>query len=135
MTAPKGVDIMEKQIEKLMKTLDISREEAIELINEDKEIDRKKDSQVDDDLSAEQKKAKKKYTNVKRGVNAYGKKTERVLKPDENKRFIISTIAKALEECGMAINIEITNPQKLIEFSIESEDFKIDLIRKRKKKE
>lgn len=126
---------MEEQILKMMKTLDISREEAIELINEDKEIDRKKDSQVDDDLSAEQKKAKKKYTNVKRGVNAYGKKTERVLKPDENKRFIISTIAKALEECGMAINIEITNPQKLIEFSIESEDFKIDLIRKRKKKE
>lgn len=126
---------MEEQILKMMKTLDISREEAIELINEDKEIDRKKDSQVDDDLSAEQKKAKKKYTNVKRGVNAYGKKTERMLKPDENKRFIISTIAKALEECGMAINIEITNPQKLIEFSIESEDFKIDLIRKRKKKE
>lgn len=126
---------MEEQILKMMKTLDISREEAIDLINEDKEIDRKKDSQVDDDLSAEQKKAKKKYTNVKRGVNAYGKKTERVLKPDENKRFIISTIAKALEECGMAINIEITNPQKLIEFSIESEDFKIDLIRKRKKKE
>lgn len=126
---------MEEQILKMMKTLDISREEAIDLINEDREIDRKKDSQVDDDLSEEQKKAKKKYTNVKRGVNAYGKKTERVLKPDENKRFIISTIAKALEECGMAINIEITNPQKLIEFSIESEDFKIDLIRKRKKKE
>ena len=126
---------MEKQIEKLMKTLDITRDEAIELINEDKEIDRKKDSQVDDDLSAEQKKAKKKYTNVKRGVNAYGKKTERVLKPDENKRLIISTIAKALEESGYAVNVNITNPQKYISFSIESEDFEIDLKRKRKKKE
>lgn len=126
---------MEKQIEKLMKTLDITRDEAIELINEDKEIDRKKDSQVDDDLSAEQKKAKKKYTNVKRGVNAYGKKTERVLKPDENKRLIISTIAKALEEGGYAVNVNITNPQKYISFSIESEDFEIDLKRKRKKKE
>ena len=80
---------MEEQILKMMKTLDITREEAIDLINEDREIDRKKDSQVDDDLSAEQKKAKKKYTNVKRGVNAYGKKTERVIKPDENKRLII----------------------------------------------
>ena len=125
---------MEEQILKMMKTLDISREEAIELINEDKEIDRKKDSQVDDDLSAEQKKAKKKYTNVKRGVNAYGKKTERVLKPDENKRMIISTIAKALEESGLE-NVNITNPQKYITFSIESEDFEIDLKRKRKKKE
>lgn len=126
---------MEEQILKMMKTLDISREEAIELINEDKEIDRKKDSQVDDDLSAEQKKAKKQYTNVKRGVNAYGKKTERVIKPDENKRMIINIIAKALEESGFALNVNITNPQKYISFSIESEDFEIDLKRKRKKKE
>lgn len=126
---------MEEQILKMMKTLDISRQEAIELINEDKEIDRKKDSQVDDDLSAEQKKAKKKYTNVKRGVNAYGKKTERVIKPDENKRMIINIIAKALEENGFALNVNITNPQKYISFSIGSEEFEIDLKRKRKKKE
>lgn len=126
---------MEKQIEKLMKTLDITREEAIELINEDKEIDRKSFSQIDDDLTEEQKQAKKKYTNVKRGVNAYGKKTERVIKPDENKRMIINIIAKTLEESGFALNVNITNPQKYISFSIESEDFEIDLKRKRKKKE
>lgn len=118
-----------------MKTLDITREEAIELINEDKEIDRKSFSQIDDDLTEEQKQAKKKYTNVKRGVNAYGKKTERVIKPDENKRMIINTIAKALEESGFALNVNITNPQKYISFNIESEDFEIDLKRKRKKKE
>lgn len=126
---------MEKQIEKLMKTLDITRDEAIELINEDKEIDRKSFSQIDDDLTEEQKQAKKKYTNVKRGVNAYGKKTERVLKPDENKRMIINAIAQALEKCGNIQNVNITNPQKYIVFSIESEDFEIDLKRKRKKKE
>jgi hypothetical protein len=129
------VIFLEKQIEKLMKTLDITRDEAIELINEDKEIDRKSFSQIDDDLTEEQKQAKKKYTNVKRGVNAYGKKTERVIKPDENKRMIINTIAKALEESGFALNVNITNPQKYISFSIESEDFEIDLKRKRKKKE
>lgn len=118
-----------------MKTLDITRDEAIELINEDKEIDRKSFSQIDDDLTEEQKQAKKKYTNVKRGVNAYGKKTERVLKPDENKRMIINAIAQALEKCGNIQNVNITNPQKYISFSIESEDFEIDLKRKRKKKE
>ena len=126
---------MEEQILKMMKTLDITRDEAIELINEDKEIDRKKDSQVDDDLSEEQKKAKKKYTNVKRGVNAYGKKTERVLKPDENKRLIIDIIANALKDCEIVSSVNITNPQKYITFNIESEDFEIDLKRKRKKKE
>lgn len=126
---------MEEQITKMMKALDITREEAIELINEDKEIDRKKMSDVDDDLTIDQKKNKKKYTTVKRGVNAYGKKTERVLKPDENKRMIIDIIAKALKESEFIINVNITNPQKYISFSIESEDFEIDLKRKRKKKE
>lgn len=126
---------MEEQILKLMKSLDLTREEAIELINEDKEIDRKKDSQVDDDLSAEQKKAKKKYTNVKRGVNAYGKKTERVLKPDENKRMVITLLAQALEDSGQITKVNIDNPQKYISFSIGSENFEIDLKRKRNKKD
>ena len=126
---------MEEQIAKMMKALDITREEAIELINEDKEIDRKKMSDIDDDLTTDQKKSKKKYTTVKRGVNAYGKKTERVLKPDENKRMIISLLAQALENCGQITKVNIDNPQKYITFSIESEDFKIDLIRKRKTKE
>lgn len=126
---------MEEQILKLMKSLDLTREEAIELINEDKEVDRKKMSDVDDDLSTDQKKSKKKYTNVKRGVNAYGKKTERVLKPDENKRMIISTIASALEECDIVSNVNIINPQKYIHFSIGSENFEIDLKRKRNKKD
>jgi spore germination cell wall hydrolase CwlJ-like protein len=126
---------MEEQIAKMMKALDITREEAIELINEDKEIDRKKMSDIDDDLTTDQKKSKKKYTTVKRGVNAYGKKTERVLKPDENKRMIISLLAQALENSGQITKVNIDNPQKYITFSIESEDFKIDLIRKRKTKE
>lgn len=126
---------MEEQILKMMKTLDITREEAIELINEDKEIDRKKMSDVDDDLSTDQKKSKKKYTTVKRGVNAYGKKTERVLKPDENKRMVITLLAQALEDSGQITKVSIDNPQKYISFSIGSENFEIDLKRKRKTKE
>ena len=126
---------MEEQILKLMKSLDLTREEAIELINEDKEIDHKSMKDIDDDLSESQKKNKKQYTTVKRGVNAYGKKTERELKPDENKRKIIDIIAKALEESGYAENVNITNVQKYISFSIGSENFEIDLKRKRNKKE
>jgi|GEM_PF-1712722 len=126
---------MNEQILKLMKTLDITEEEALELYNEDKEVDKMtKMSDIDSDISEEQKKAKKKYTNVKRGVNAYGKTTTRELKPDENKRLIIQTIAKALTECAEVSNLEITNIQKYIAFSIGSEDFEIDLKRKRKKK-
>lgn len=125
---------MEEQILKLMQTLEISREEAIELYNEDREVDKMtKMSDIDNDISEEQKKAKKKYTNVKRGVNAYGKTTTRELKPDENKRLIISTIAKTLEENGFE-DVEVTNIQKYITFKIGSEVFEIDLKRKRQSK-
>ena len=125
---------MEEQILKLMQTLDLTREEAIELINEDKEVDRMKDKDVDNDLSAEHKKIKKQCTNVKKGVNAYGKATTRELKPDENKRAIIKVLEQALIDSGIATNVEITNIQKMIAFSIGSENFEIDLKRKRAKK-
>ena len=125
---------MEEKILKLMKSLDITREEALELMAEDKEVDRMtKMSDIDNDISEEQKKAKKKYSNVKKGVNAYGKTTTRELKPDENKRLIISTIAKTLEENGFE-NVEVTNIQKYITFKIGSEVFEIDLKRKRQSK-
>lgn len=125
---------MEEKILKLMKSLDITREEALELMEEDKEVDRMtKMSDIDNDISEEQKKAKKKYSNVKKGVNAYGKTTTRELKPDENKRLIISTIAKTLEENGFE-DIEVTNIQKYITFKIGSEVFEIDLKRKRQSK-
>lgn len=117
-----------------MKSLDITREEALGLMEEDKEVDRMtKMSDIDNDISEEQKKAKKKYSNVKKGVNAYGKTTTRELKPDENKRLIISTIAKTLEENGFE-NVEVTNIQKYITFKIGSEVFEIDLKRKRQSK-
>lgn len=126
---------MEKQIEKLMKTLDISREEAIEILNEDKEIDRMTSmNEIDSDISAEHRKIKKECTNVKKGVNAYGKTTTRELKPDENKRAIIKVLEQALIDSGIATNVEITNIQKMIAFSIGSENFEIDLKRKRVKK-
>ena len=125
---------MEEKILKLMETLDLTREEAIELINEDKEVDRMKDKDVDNDLSAEHKKIKKQCTNVKKGVNAYGKATTRELKPDENKRAIIKVLEQALIDSGIATNVEITNIQKMIAFSIGSENFEIDLKRKRAKK-
>lgn len=125
---------MEEKILKLMKSLDITREEALELMEEDREVDRMtKMSDIDNDISEEQKKAKKKYSNVKKGVNAYGKTTTRELKPDENKRLIISTIAKTLEENGFE-NVEVTNIQKYITFKIGSEVFEIDLKRKRQSK-
>lgn len=66
----------EKQIAKFMKTLDISREEAIQLIQDDKAVDRMtKMSEIKGDMTAEQIKASKKYTQADR------KKKEEIKKP------------------------------------------------------
>lgn len=123
----------------IAKTLDISYDEALEMLAEDKEIDRMKDKEVTSDISEEHKKTIKKYTNVGRGreiesVDAYGKKKKRTVKADEVKRMLISTIANALESLENVDTVDITNIQKTIAFKIGDDDFEIDLKRKRKSK-
>lgn len=58
---------------------------------------------------------------------------ERVLKENPTKELIIQTIAKSLESLAIS-NLNIENKAKLITFSMNNEDFKIDLVQKRKPK-
>ena len=59
---------------------------------------------------------------------------ERVQKENPTKELIIATIAKALESLDIK-DLTIENKAKLITFSLNNEDFKVDLVQKRKKKE
>ena len=59
---------------------------------------------------------------------------ERVQKENPTKELIIATIAKALENLDIK-DLTIENKAKLITFSLNNEDFKVDLVQKRKKKE
>jgi len=59
---------------------------------------------------------------------------ERVLKENPTKELIIQTIVKSLENLAIS-NLIIENKAKLITFSMNNEDFKIDLVQKRKPKE
>lgn len=59
---------------------------------------------------------------------------ERVQKENPTKELIIATIAKALENLDIK-DLIIENKAKLITFSLNNEDFKVDLVQKRKKKE
>ena len=131
----------EKQIIKMMNTLKISREEAIDLIREDEEIDRMSMSEVDNDLTPEQKKAKKKATNTtgdktKRSYTF----TKRERKPDDVKREIIDTIAHNLDRacCGEDLvspsNIQIVKPEKEITFELFGEAYSVTLTKHRKPK-
>ena len=71
---------MEEKIQKLMKSLDISREEALELIEEDKRIDRgEKLYELDPELEKGAKKARqadRKQTTAKREKEAKPEKAE-----------------------------------------------------------
>ena len=121
---------MDKQIEKLMKLLKISEEEAIQLVADDKAIDR--GERMSFDLSKEQEKQAKKYANVGEKT----KKTERkapVRKENATKSTIITEISAFLAEKGYEM-VEITNKERQIAFKVGENDYELTLVQKRKAK-
>lgn len=114
---------MEEKILKLMKSLEISREEAIELIAEDEEVDRMAMSKVDNDLTDEQKKASKKARST--GTKEKTEKVKRERKADEDKRFLI----ELLKGCVSSVdeNLSVDNIEREINFKYNDRKFKIVL--------
>ena len=121
---------MEEKIKQLMNALQVTREEAIEIIECDKAID--KGERVDFDLSKEQEKEAKKWVNVGEKT----KKTERktpVRKENVAKSTIISEISTFLTEKGYEF-VEITNKERQIAFVFGQNDYELTLVQKRKPK-
>ena len=110
---------MEEKIQKLMKSLNISREEAIDLIEEDKRIDRgEKLYELDPELEKGAKKARqadRKKTEVKR---------ER--KPKPEKAEICSAMMEGLAELGVE-DFNITNPEREFLFTHNGTKYKVTL--------
>ena len=123
---------MNEQIKKLMLNLDISEEEAIELINEDKEVDKMKMADIDNDLTEEQKK------NIKKAKSAVSENKKspksREKKIDAVKAKMITEIADCLKACGYA-DVEITNVHKYIDFTFDGNHYTVNLIKKNAKKQ
>ena len=117
----------ETQVAKLMKTLDCTREEAIDIIQADSDIDHGK--RVSFDLSKEDEKRAKKYANC--DTHKRVKKTvER--KPDEEKEAIVTEIAEFFDKkSGFPTeNVEIINKNRQIRFSIGENWYEITLVKK-----
>lgn len=131
----------EVQIKKMMEVLEISREEAIDLIREDEEVDKMSMSEVDNDLTPEQKKAKKKVTNTTgtKTKRAYTF-TKRERKPDDIKREIIATIAQNLDRCcfgeelSTVADVVVIKPEKEITFKVGDDEYSVTLTKHRKSK-
>lgn len=121
---------MEEKILNMMNLLGITREEAIEVIQCDEDIDRNK--KMDFDLTPEQEKnAKKMRTTGTRAVDAYGKVRTRERKADEDKRFLINIISECLQNAAVG-DIDITNIEREINFVCNDRKFKIVLSAPRK---
>jgi hypothetical protein len=123
----KNIKIPQDEIDKLMKTLDITEEEAIETWKFDHDY-------VDnEEVDIMTKKAKENKTDKIVVVDKTNrKKVERTPKDNPTKEFIVSQLYQALQP--FAESIDITNKTKLIEFSYQGKNFKLDLVEKRQKK-
>lgn len=123
----------EEMIVKHMNALGITREEAIQLIADDEEIDRMtRTSDIDGDLTAEQRKSAKKARQADRKPTVYKfDTTKRKRAENTGKRFLIDEIKKCLENAG-ADNLEVTNPEREIVFMSEGTKYKIVLSAPRK---
>lgn len=120
----------ETQVEKLMRLLDCTEAEALDIIEKDKIID--KGGRVEFDLDKETEKMAKKFANVKEHKKPTVYKFKQVeRKADIPKEELISQVAEFIKSIG-CVNVEITNKSKLIEFTMGEDNYKLDLIRKRK---
>lgn len=110
---------MEEKIQKLMKSLNISRDEAIELMEEDKRIDRgEKLYELDPELEKGAKKARqadRKQTTAKREK-----------KPKPEKEEICSAMMDGLRELGVE-DFEIINPEREFIFHKDGTKYKVTL--------
>ena len=117
----------EQMIAKYMKNLDISREEAIQLIADD-------ENDVSAELTAEQKKVAKEMAQGDRKKESTPRKRER--KVDDDKRFLINAIEMLLNTKNVnAENVIMTNPEREIEFSYHGVKYRLTLMKPREKKE
>lgn len=126
----KMITIPDAEIEKSMKVLKISKEDAIEMWLDDEGYTENEEQEM---LTQKAKDNKIMATIHSAKSEKTEKKTvKRERKEDPEKEMIIQKIAEILPE--FAENVTITNVGKLISFKIGENDYEIDLKRKRKPK-
>ena len=130
--------ITEAQITKMMKSLNLTREEAIELIKDDMEVDKMSVKECTSDMTDEQKKAAKKAT-ITTGEKKKTASVKKERKKDNIKIEIISTIAQNLNRCcfdddsNTVQDITVIKPEREITFTINGEEYSVTLTKHRKK--
>ena len=122
----KVVNIPEKEIENFMKSLDLTREDAIQMWLEDN------DYEVNEEQEELDSKAKK--VKIQHGASAVDKtekeKKPRVVKISDEKQALFSEILSNLEDV-YPNSVEIVKENKLLTVKVGTKTFKIDIIEQR----
>lgn len=127
----KNINIPDVELEKSMKVLGITKEEAIEMWLED-------EGYLDNEEQAEleQKAKKNKITATIHGASATEKKKQskpKVVQTSDEKKLLFSQIEGFLKNYTTH-DVEILKENKLIQVKIGEKIFKVDLIEQRKPK-
>ena len=122
----KVVNIPDKEIEKSMKALDLSKEDAIQMWLEDN------DYEINEEQAELDSKAKK--VKIQHGASAVDKSTkekkERKVIVSDEKQALFSDIYQNLVDI-YGESVEIVKENKLLTVNIGAKTFKIDLIEQR----
>lgn len=116
---------MTEQIKKLMKTLNITEQEAQEILNADKEIDRgAKLYGLDKEAEKESKKARQ--VDRKKPMVCKFDSSKKKKPANESKATIVSNVVATLEQMG-ATDVTIANPEREFTFTMGDVKYKFVL--------
>ena len=102
---------MEERIKAIMKSLECTREEALEMLADDEAIEK---GEKLFELTNEQKRVSKQARSVDRKPAEQKQKRER--KPDEEKREIIQSLIEAVADTCDCVRLEATNIERQIDW-------------------
>lgn len=128
----KVVKASTEYLNKMCDNLDIDFDEAVNTWLEDE------DYLVNDEQKELTEKAKehKELVGAKKAARTTKKtQKERVVKENPTKELVITKLFEAVSAIDGATDVVIENKAKLITFALNGEQFKIDLVQKRKSKE
>ena len=116
-------------VEKSMKALETDMEDVLLMFLEDNDyIVNEEQEELDKQAKGKVKLVATKETPKKKTPK------ERVQKENPTKELIIQTIYNALQQIDNISSVNIENKAKIITFELNGENFKVDLVQKRKEK-
>ena len=128
----KIVKVETTYLQKMVDGLDIDMDEAVVTYLEDEEYE------INDEQEQLTQKAKENRITATiheaEDRTKERKKTVRTVKENPTKEMLIAEMAKCIENIAGVTGCRIENKGKIITFSLNGEDFKLDLIQRRKAK-